>query len=54
MKRVAGAPIADELMEKYVYTQPGHLWLKEGMTREQLQKIEEFYRNRYGDQDDKK
>ena len=44
MKQVAGEPLASELMEKYVYTQPGHLWLKEGMTKEQLQKIQEFYR----------
>ena len=34
--------------------QPGHLWLKDGMTKEPLQKIEEFYRNRYGEQGDKK
>ena len=54
LKVVAGEQMANELMEKYVYTQPGHLWLKEGMTKEQLQKIEEFYRNRYGDQGDKK
>jgi hydroxylamine dehydrogenase len=54
MKLVAGEPLASDLMEKYVYTQPGHLWLKEGMTKEQLQRIEEFYRNRYGEQGDKK
>ncbi len=54
MKRVAGDQMASELMEKYVYTQPGHLWLKEGMTKEQLQKIEEFYRSRYGEQGEKK
>ena len=33
--------------------QPGHLWLKEGMTKEQLQKIQEFYRDRYGEGDKK-
>ena len=38
MKRVAGEPLASELMEKYVYTQPGHLWLKEGMTRNNCRK----------------
>jgi hypothetical protein len=54
VKQVAGEQMANELMEKYVYTQPGHLWLKEGMNKEQLQKIEEFYRSRYGDQGDKK
>jgi hypothetical protein len=54
MKQVAGEPLATELLEKYVYTQPGHRWLKEGMTKEQLQKIQEFYRGRYGEQGDKK
>ncbi len=50
VKDLAGEKFADELLEKYVYNQPGHRWLKEGMSKEQLQKIEEFYRQRYGDQ----
>ena len=54
MKQVAGEPLATELLEKYVYSQPGHRWLKEGMSKEQLQKIQEFYRERYGEQGDKK
>jgi len=54
MKQVAGEPLATELLEKYVYSQPGHRWLKEGMSKDQLQKIQEFYRERYGDQGDKK
>ncbi len=54
MKKVAGEPLATELMEKYVYSQPGHRWLKEGMNKEQLQKIQEFYRERYGEQEGKK
>ncbi|HEY1475688.1 MAG TPA: hypothetical protein VGF53_16555 [Pseudolabrys sp.] len=49
VKQVAGEQMYNELMEKYVYTYPGHRWLKEGMTKEQLQKIQEFYRERYGE-----
>jgi len=50
VKEVAGEPLASELLEKYVYSQPSHRWLKEGMSKEQLQKIQDFYRQRYGDQ----
>lgn len=38
------------LLEKYMFVQPGHKWLKEGMTREQLQKIREYSGERYGEQ----
>ena len=50
VKQVAGEPLATELLEKYVYSQPGHRWLKEGMSKDQLQKIQDFYRQRYGEQ----
>ena len=40
------------LLDKYVYSQPGHRWLKEGMSKDQLQEIQEFYRQRYGDQNE--
>ena len=50
VKQVAGEPLATQLLEKYVFVQPGHRWLKEGMTKDQLQKIQEFYRGRYGEQ----
>ena len=50
VKEVAGEPLATELLDKYVYSQPGHRWLKEGMSKDQLQKIQDFYRQRYGDQ----
>jgi hypothetical protein len=52
MKQVAGEQMANELMEKYVYSQPGHRWLKEGMSKEQLQKIQDFYKDRYGSQNE--
>jgi hypothetical protein len=50
VKQVAGDPLATRLLDTYVFSQPGHKWLKEGMTKEQLQKIQEFYRQRYGEQ----
>lgn len=46
--QVAGGPLATQLLNKYVYSQPGHAWVKEGMSKEQLQKIQEYYRQRYG------
>lgn len=39
-----------QLLEKYMFVQPGHKWLKEGMTKEQLQKIREYSGERYGEQ----
>jgi len=50
VKQAAGEPLATQLLDKYVFSQPGHKWLKEGMTKDQLQKIQEFYKERYGDQ----
>ena len=50
IKQVAGEPLATQLLDKHVYSQPGHKWHKEGMSKEQLQKIQEFYKSRYGDQ----
>ena len=44
------AVLATQLLDKHVYSQPGHKWHKEGMSKEQLQKIQEFYKIRYGEQ----
>jgi len=49
VKSVAGEPLATQLLEKHVYSHPGHKWVKEGMTKDQLQKIQEYYRQRYGE-----
>lgn len=49
VKHVAGEPLATQLLDKYVFSQPGHRWLKEGMRKEQLQRIQQFYRERYGE-----
>jgi hypothetical protein len=54
VKQVAGEPMATQLLDKYVYSQPGHKWLKEGMSKEQLQQIQQFYRQRYGAENEPK
>jgi hydroxylamine dehydrogenase len=50
LKQVAGEAMAKQLLDQHVFSQPGHKWLQEGMTKEQLEKIQEFYRQRYGEQ----
>ena len=50
VRRVAGEPLATQTLERHVFSQPGHKWIKEGMTKEQLQRIQDFYRQRYGEQ----
>jgi len=54
VKQVAGEPMATQLLDKYVYSQPGHKWLKEGMSKEQLRQIQQFYRQRYGAENEPK
>ena len=54
VKQVAGEPLAGQLMDKYVYSHPGHRWLKEDMSKDELQKIQDFYRQRYGAQNEPK
>ena len=48
MEEAAGPELASELLDKHVYSQPGHHWHRDGMGTEALQKIQEFYRERYG------
>ncbi len=47
VQQVAGKEAAKELLDKYVYTQQGHLWLRDGMSKEQLDKVRKFYEDRY-------
>ncbi|MBI5832378.1 MAG: cytochrome c3 family protein [Armatimonadetes bacterium] len=49
VKEVAGDELSKSLLDKYVYTNPGHIWLRDGMSKEALQKIQEFYNQRYGE-----
>ncbi|MCX6641544.1 MAG: cytochrome c3 family protein [bacterium] len=48
VKEIAGNEMYNQLMDKYVYNQPGHLWYRDGMSKDALKKIQEFYKNRYG------
>lgn len=47
LESVAGAEVANELLEEYVYNQQDHRWHRDGMSKEALEKIQEFYRKRY-------
>lgn len=47
LKHVAGDAMARELLDKHVYSQPGHQWHRDGMSKEQLEKIRKFYAERY-------
>jgi hypothetical protein len=47
LKEVAGEDRANELLEKYVYSQEGHLWHRDGVSPELRQKIKDFYQQRY-------
>jgi hypothetical protein len=44
VSKEAAAPILNE----YVLKNPMHKWYKEGMSKEDLQKLEQFYQQRYG------
>ena len=47
LEQVAGKKLYKKLLEKYVYTHPGHQWHRDGMDDEDLKKIREFYEERY-------
>jgi hydroxylamine dehydrogenase len=47
LKRVAGEEVAKELLDKHVYSHPGHTWHRDGMSKEALQDIQKFYKERY-------
>lgn len=49
VERLAGPDVAKQLLDKYVYNQQGHVWRRDGMNKEQLEKVRKFYRDRYGD-----
>jgi hydroxylamine dehydrogenase len=48
MEKAAGKELAGKLLKKYLYTHTGHEWHRDGMSREALQKVQEFYKKRYG------
>jgi hypothetical protein len=47
MKEAAGPELAKELLDTHVFSVPGHLWYRDGMGKEALEKIREFYEERY-------
>ncbi|HUU26348.1 MAG TPA: multiheme c-type cytochrome [archaeon] len=47
LKQAAGDKLAKELLEKYVYSQEGHLWHRDGLSKEVREKIRQFYEKRY-------
>ena len=47
LEEAAGDEVAKELLDQYVYTQEGHLWHRDGMSKEALEKIRAFYKERY-------
>ena len=39
---------AQPFLQEYVFSDPRHRWYKEGMSKEELQKLEKYYKERYG------
>ncbi len=48
VKRVAGPELYDELVKKYIEPNVSHEWFIKGMSKEQLKKIQDYYKERYG------
>lgn len=49
VKRIAGPELYGELQKKYLEPDVRHEWYIKGMSKEQLEKIRQFYQTRYGD-----
>lgn len=47
-KAMGGKAQAEPLLNEYVFKDPMHRWYKEGMSKEQLDKLNQFYQQRYG------
>jgi hypothetical protein len=47
VKNVAGPELYNELIKKYVESDVRHEWYTKGMSKEQLQKIQKYYKERY-------
>jgi len=48
LREAAGPELADQLLQQHVYSVPGHEWHRDGMSKDALEKMQEFYRERYG------
>jgi len=49
VEKVAGKDLAEQLLQKHVYSKDEHRWFKEGMSKGELEKIQKFYKERYGE-----
>ena len=47
LEEVAGEELAKELLDAHVYSQEGHVWHRDGMSKETLERVRKFYRERY-------
>ncbi len=47
LEELVGKAEARKLLDKHVYTHPGHLWHRDGMSKDALDKIRKFYGDRY-------
>jgi hypothetical protein len=47
-KVMGGKDAAAPLLDEYLFVDRRHLWFKQGMSKEELQKMEQFYKERYG------
>jgi hypothetical protein len=45
---MGGKDAAAPMLNEVVFSDPQHKWYKEGMSKEELQKLEQFYQQRYG------
>ncbi len=49
VKEVAGPTLYDELVKKYLDSDPRHEWYTKGMSKDQLDRIKKYYQERYGE-----
>jgi hydroxylamine dehydrogenase len=45
---LGGKKAAAPFLQKHVFDDPRHRWYKEGMSKEELKKLQQFYKKRYG------
>lgn len=45
---LGGKQQAAPFLQKYVFDDPRHRWYKEGMSKDELKRLEQFYQKRYG------
>ena len=48
VEHILGPSKAKPFLEKHVFSDPRHRWYKEGMSKEELEKLNKFYDQRYG------